>query len=62
MARHFQVGRPICREDLVRRVDMDASIPDGVKHLIRQLQFDEATVDECGEITLDAAEKAFSDG
>lgn len=61
MARLFAPGKTICREDFVRKVDMDAGVPDAIKQFAHSMQFDDATINENGEIVLDYGYGKYSD-
>lgn len=61
VARLFRRGEAICKDDFLRRVDMDEATPEVIRRFFHQVQFDEAVLDSDGRIKLDLSEGGFSD-
>lgn len=53
VARLFAVGKRVCKEDFMRRINM-GGMPTGIRQLFSQLEFDDVVVDGTGMIILDA--------
>lgn len=57
----FTPGKPVCREDAIRKICMDDNVPEIVKIFWRQMIFDDVVVSDRGEVLVDVTNHTYSD-